>query len=154
MNIPVLVLLFKTPRFFLMICFSVMVVIAIDFSFLGFQTHGPYCQAQNISEEKYNDFYRLKKQNAERDRIRELSRLKYMDLKKQEDKKKQQIEADYAKENNRKKQELFDQKAEAWMEEQNQIHQDKLNEARLKYMSSKKENNKFKIPESEEYEVQ
>ncbi len=109
--------------------------------------------AENVSSEKFNDFYNHKKVQEKRDEVRESSRLKYVTSRKSAEQRYENLEDDFAKKNNRQRQELKDEFAENWMEKQNQQHNDNLDEARKKYILSQKKNYKYTIPESEEFEI-
>lgn len=110
-------------------------------------------QTPGVTKEKYNDFYRRQKQMAKDEEMRESGRVKYGQMKEQERIELERIEAAYAKKSRSQDQEKQDRIAEEWMEKQNQKHEEAMNQARQKYISSKKENTKYKIPESEEYDV-
>ena len=113
-----------------------------------------WSDGKGVSQEKYNDFYRRQtqlKRDAER---REQGRLGYISAKKQEQKRQEQRELEFAKKNREVDQEKQDQIAEEWMEKQNKKYEQQMNEARQKYISNRKKSYRFKIPESEEFEIE
>ena len=113
-----------------------------------------WSDGKGVSQEKYNDFYRRQtqlKRDAER---REQGRLGYISSKKQEQKEQERRELEFAKKNREVDQDKQDQIAEEWMEKQNKKHERQMNEARQKYISNRKKSYRFKIPESEEFEIE
>ncbi len=109
--------------------------------------------AENVSAAKYKDFYDQKKEEERRETIRETGRLNYKKAREAEEKRQEELAADFAAQNSRKQEEERDEYAEAWMAKQDQLHADGLERARKDYMLSKKDKYKYKIPESEEFDV-
>ena len=110
-------------------------------------------QTPGVSKEKYNDFYRRQKQLEREEEVRESGRIKYGKSKELERIELERIAEAYAKKSRSQDQEKQDRIAEEWMEKQNQKHEEAMAQARQKYISSKKDNTQYKIPESEEYDV-
>jgi hypothetical protein len=113
-----------------------------------------WSDGKSVSQEKYNDFYRrqtMLKRAAEK---REQGRLGYISSKKEEQKEFERLESAFAKKSRDVDQDKQDKIAEEWMEKQNLNNERKMNEAREKYISNRKKNYKYKIPESEEFEIE
>lgn len=109
--------------------------------------------AENVSAAKYKDFYNHKKAEERRAEEREKGRLAFKQKRELEEKNYEKLAENFAKQNSRKKQIEYDQTAEEWMAKQDKLHEERLDRARKDYILSKKDKYKYKIPESEEYEV-
>ncbi len=108
---------------------------------------------EGVSEAKYNDFYRRQLELKKEDAKRETGRLKHIAKRAKSEAKFEKLEAEFAKKSRAKDQDLNDKIAEDWMETQNQKHEKAMEKAREKYLAKRKQSRKFKIPESEEFEV-
>lgn len=110
-------------------------------------------EAVEDSKKRYDDFYKRQKELKKEEGLREQGRDLYIKNKKKEAERLEKIESQYAKAKKDIDQEKLDRIAEQWMEKQEKKHEESLERAKETYVSSKKKAQKYKIPESEEYEV-
>lgn len=106
-----------------------------------------------MTSERYNDFYRRKKELERENVAQEIGQKKMAESRKAEELEYERKASEYVKKRKAINQDQVDATAEKWMAEQDRLHEEAMDKARQKYISTQKDNNKFMIPESEEFDV-